>query len=103
MSTLIDRLGSDTAIDLDIFVGIPLSELLDLGHAALDELLAAASWFAYASASESSCGDWRSPDGHAPGCTVMTRIMSTSAPTSSVMAVEGVSGEMAIPAFILRS
>ena len=43
MSALIDRLGPNTAIDLDIFVGIPLSELLDLGHAALDEALATAS------------------------------------------------------------
>ena len=43
MSALIDCLGPDTAIDLNIFVGIPLSELLDLGHAALDEALTTAS------------------------------------------------------------
>ena len=33
----------------------------------------------------------------------MTRSMSAASPTSSVIAVEGVSGEMATPAFILRS
>jgi len=32
----------------------------------------------------------------------MTRSMSASAPISSVIAVEGVSGEMATPAFIFR-
>lgn len=40
---------------------------------------------------------------HEPGYTVITRSMSAASPTSSVIAVEGVSGEMAAPAFILRS
>lgn len=35
-----------------------------------------------------------------PGYTVMTSSMSAAAATSSVIAVEGVSGEIATPAFI---
>ena len=37
-----------------------------------------------------------------PGYTVITRIMSAAFPMSSVTAVDGVSGEMATPAFIPR-
>jgi hypothetical protein len=38
-----------------------------------------------------------------PGYTVMTRSISASSPTSSDIAVDGVSGEMATPAFIFLS
>ena len=38
-----------------------------------------------------------------PGYTVITRSMSAALATSSVIAVEGVSGEMATPTFIFRA
>ena len=38
----VDRLGADAAVDLDVLLGEARAELGDLGDAALEELLAAA-------------------------------------------------------------
>jgi hypothetical protein len=47
------------------------------------------------------CG--KAVETNSPGYTVMTRSISASSPTSADIAVEGVSGEIATPAFMFLS
>jgi hypothetical protein len=42
MGTGADGVGADTTVDFDVFVRETGAELCDLGHASLEELLAAA-------------------------------------------------------------
>lgn len=122
LSTGIDRLRTHTSIDLDVLVGESCAEFCDLGHAALDELLPAAPWrkrvpFSEAKLMRRKPGEWEKHrkkekkyfnfrvggDYCSPGYTVMTRSRSASSPTSSDIDVEGVSGEIATPAFMCLS
>jgi hypothetical protein len=98
--TDINCLGTYTSIHFNIFIGKPCTELCDLGNAAVDKLLAAAAWKCSLSVLEREIRILKRP---APGYTVMTRSRSASSPTSSDIEVEGVSGEMATPAFMRLS
>jgi hypothetical protein len=101
LGTDVDRLGTHTSIHLNVFIREPCAEFRDLGNAALDEFLPATSWertFPIQSAVMKFSGKQ-----NIPGYTVMTRSISASSPTSSDIEVDGVSGDIATPAFIFRS
>ena len=97
LSTNINRLGTYTSIHFNVFIREPRAEFCDLGNASLDKLLPSAAW---KRSFECQKGRWGK---HSPGYTVMTRSRSASSPTSSDIEVDGVSGEIATPAFMRLS
>ena len=100
LGTDINCHGIYTSIHFNIFIGKPRAELCDLGNAALHKLLATAAWGLFALSVRKGSENDNKP---APGYTVMTRSRSVSSPTSSDIEVEGVSGEIATPAFMRLS
>jgi hypothetical protein len=98
--THIDRLRTNTAINFDVLLREPGAQLCDLRNAALQELLAATACVVRSQLG--TAGHCNGGIADEPGYTVMTRSMSAASPTSSVIAVDGVSGDIATPAFILR-
>jgi hypothetical protein len=91
----------DAAIDLNVFIREPLSELSHFRNTFTHKLLSTLTFDREGRKTWSIRGphalkEWY----HWPGWTVITNNISAAFPMSSVMAVEGVLGEIAIPAFI---
>jgi hypothetical protein len=101
LGTDVDRLGTHASIHLDVFIREPCTELGDLGDAALDEFLPATSWEGTFPIQSAVMKLVRKQN--IPGYTVMTRSISASSPTSSDIEVDGVSGDIATPAFMFLS